>query len=218
MTRWFGLLALTIASAIVSYVVAGALVEDRGPPARSSSRSTAPRQDAARSMAERLRAPRVRMSSLDLAQAATLDEALASALSDDESVRWYDGLHLVTSLRIYQFSFDGCSVAAHAATLRVQWQAHSSPDGLRFEAPRVLTALPTTLDDCARAALAGGMRVDAVELGGPLAELTVPVVLEVPTTLTPELRAHVDALDAMVTERRTRGLPANARADAAPAP
>lgn len=218
MMRWLALCILLIASVAASYAIAGFFEPDGRASRTPSPAATAPQGAAAGLRIARQRLPRAPSTRLDPVEAATLDDALAAALLDEEIERWYDGLHLVTSLRVYQFSFTGCAIEAHTTVLRVRWQTHASEMGLRLDAPTVLTTLPQELADCVKRALSVGMRVDPLELGGGLADVTVPLVLDIPTVLTTNMRVHVDALDALVAERRGRGLPANARVDAAPAP
>lgn len=211
MTRWLTFAAVLTGSAIASYAVAAyvaPLDQAQAPPAPS--RATAVQRGSEATPAERMRRRSVRSPTLAPAEPATLDDALAT-LSEEEIDRWYDGLHLVTSLRVHQFALSGCALDVPAGVLRVRWQARSDASGLRFEEPTILTALAPAATDCARRVLVAGLRADAVEIGGPLSESSVPVVLEIPTTISAERRAQLDALEAMVAARRAQGLPANER-------
>ncbi|MBK9031021.1 MAG: hypothetical protein IPL61_06745 [Myxococcales bacterium] len=151
-----------------------------------------------------------------------MDRALAAYLEEKTSLeemnRWMEGLELVRSIRVARLAgVQRCtSPERDPASVRVRWDASTGDFGMRLTSPVILTPLSSQVADCLQAALAPGVSVDPVELGGPLPPLDVKLIMAVPTVVDKDLQTRLDEFEAAIAARREGGQAAARDEDSSP--
>lgn len=137
---------------------------------------------------------------------------LRGQVPEAEWPRWELGISLAEAVRMARFS-SASTCAGVPPSVHVRWRVRGGDTGMAFRDPVVTTTVPTDVAACLTRALSDGVTIDPIELGGPLTETSFSVVVAVPTVLAPDMRAHLDEVEAAIRARRDEGQNANGEVD-----